>query len=245
MDITFLLSSLLFMNFGQQSFVDYANSNCHAMNTGSMIGRCNRVFNHAAITDEDVADIKNYFKDIHFTWAIDKADTKSTNFLLRHGLHYKAHAPIMMLELDRVKDRAINPLLTMKEVNDEHDFNAWIDITGTNYNYDKKELARAIRFLKQRAGDYLTLYLGYYDGKPAASCMIAYHDNNLVSMHLIGTLLEMRSNGLGMLMLQEPLAIAYKKGYAQAVLIPSTMGLPLALKLGFKEYYTYEIYGNY
>ncbi len=232
------------MNFGQQLFVDYSTPRCMASNTGSMIGRCNRVCNEAAITNQDIIEVKNYFKDIHFTWAVDACDTNTIAALENNGLVLKASAPAMILDLYDI------PLvrqhdIQIKEIIAEQEFDQWIEITNANYGYDVQELAKSIRFLMNRAHGNLKLYLGYYHEKPVAAAMIIYHAQKLVSMHLIGTLKEYRSKGIGMAILSEPLSIAYNNGYRNAVLLTSAMGTPLAQKLGFKEYASYVIYGNY
>lgn len=245
MNNLFLLKSLLFMNFGQQLFIDYATPFCMASNTGSMMGRCNRVCNQGPINEQEIVDIKNYFKDTHFTWVVDDTDTQTINQLVNHGLHLKAHAPGMILDLQQFKPLNRSDSFTIKEVNDDNDFNRWIEIVSKNYGYSAKELGQAIRFLKQRAGNYLTLYLGCYDGSPEAACMLAYHAHKHVSIHLLGTLSESRNKGLGTNLLNEVLLIAVDKEYTNAILIPSTMGYSLAQKCGFKEYISYKIFGNY
>lgn len=233
------------MNFGQQLFIDYSTQSCLASNTGSMIGRCNRVFNQGVITDQEIIDIKNYFKNTHFTWVVDDADTQTICQLVNHGLQLKAHAPGMILDLQQFKPLPRSDSFTIKEVNDDNDFNRWIEIVATNYGYNAKELGQAISFLKQRAGNYLNLYLGCFEGRPEAACMLACHDYKLVSVHLLGVLSECRNKGLGTALLHEILLIPYNKGYISAILIPSTMGYSLAQKCGFKEYISYKIFGNY
>ena len=244
MDYAFLLKSLLFMNFGQQLFVDYSTPHCMASNTGSMIGRCNRVFNNGPVTAQDIIDVKNYFKDIHFTWVVDACDTTTIAALENHGLVFKATAPALIRDLQDIPITRQHDI-RVKEITEDQEFNQWIAITNANYSYDAQELAKAVRFLVGRAQGKLKLYLGYYHETPVAASMIVYHAHKLVSMHLIGTLKEFRSKGVGMAILSEPLGIAYNDGYRHAVLLTSTMGTPLAHKLGFKEYTTYVVYGNY
>lgn len=233
------------MNFGQQLFIDYATPSCMASNTGSMMDRCNRVFNQGSVNDQEIIDIKNYFKNVNFTWVVDDTDTPTISKLVDHGFQLKAHAPGMILELQQFKPFSRSDSFTIKAVNNDNDFNRWIEIVGTNYGYNVQELSKAISFLKTRAGNYLTLYLGCYDGSPEAACMLAYHDHKLVSVHLLGTLPEYRNKGLGTCLLNEVLHIAHDKGYVHAILIPSTMGYSLAQKCGFKEYISYKIFGNY
>lgn len=233
------------MNFGQQLFVDYSTPRCMASNTGSMMGRCNRVFNQEPINDQEINDIKNYFKDLQFTWVIDDTDTPTISKLVDHGLQLKAHAPGMTLDLQQFKPFPRSDSFTIKEVNDDNDFNRWIEIVGINYGYNAKELSKAIRFLKKRAGNYLKLYLGYFEGRPEAACMLACHDHKLVSVHLLGVLAEHRNKGLGTSLLHEILLLACDLGYSTAILIPSTMGYSLAQKCGFREFISYKIFGNY
>lgn len=240
-----LLKSLLFMNFGQQIFIDYATSHCIAVNTGSLLGRCNRVCNFADINEQDIIEIKNYFGATHFTWAVDNTDSGTINLLEKNGLVHKATSPGMIINLDELKLHPIADQIDIKEIQSEDDFILWISLTCSNYGYNKSELSNAIRFLINRAQGMLKLYIGYYQGNPVAAGMIAYHQDNFVSMHLVGTLKEYRNKGLGMAILTKPLLNAYAQGYQKAILMSSEMGLSLALKLGFKQYCTLNIYGNY
>ncbi len=240
------LKGLLFMNFGEATFVDYATVHCAAVNTGSYIGRCNRVYNNAAITDQDIHDIKAYFGKTHFTWVVDSNDKKTLHALQANGLQHKASSPGMHLNLQALKENESTNRIIIKEISSEEDFLEWVSITATNYAYNKIELEKAVRFLVNRAPKgTLHLYLGYYENLPVASSMVAYHANSIISVHLVGTLAEYRNKGIGRAMLYQPLMIARDQGYSSALLMSSAMGLPLALKLGFEEYTHFTIYGNY
>lgn len=240
------LKGLLFMNFGETMFVDYATVHCAAVNTGSYIGRCNRVYNDAGITNQEIADIKAYFGKTPFTWVVDSNDKETLQALEAHGLQHKASSPGMSLNLQNLKKCEIGDQIVIKAISIEDDFLAWVSITATNYTYNKTELEKAIRFLVARAPQgTLHLYLGYYDNLPVASSMVAYHANTLMSIHLVGTLAEYRNKGIGHAMLSQPLMIARDQGYSSAILMYSTKGLSLAQKLGFEEFIHYTIYGNY
>lgn len=233
------------MHFGEQMFSDFATQHCIAANTNSLMGRCNRVCNVAAITDQDIQEIKSYFGSTHFTWVVDSNDHSSQELFKNHGLNHKATSPGMIIDLQEIKDYNLPDSISIKEAESEQEFNTWIAITCKNYGYNPVELSKAIRFLMMRAQKNIKIYLGYFNGQPVASSLIAYHQDNLVSAHLVGTLTEYRSKGLGTAILSQPLLIARDQKYENAALMTSTMGLPLAKKLGFKEYATYIIYGNY
>lgn len=240
------LKSLLFMNFGGADFIDTSVHNCFAMKTEAQLGRCNRVFNVGSLAEESVEEIKKYFDTVYFTWVIDKTEQENITLLEKCGLSFKGFYPALCLELSQLQTLVLSNNITIKEVIDEEAFAQWISIASQNYPYleNKAELAKALHVLQGRAQANLKLFLGYYKGHPAAVSMLIYHGED-VSVHMVGTLPEFRHKGLGRAMIEAPLSIARDKGFKRAILMSSPAGLTLAKKIGFTEYATYAIYGNY
>jgi GNAT superfamily N-acetyltransferase len=240
-----LLQNLLFMNFGGNPYIDYATEHCFAMKTAGSLGRFNRVYNSEPITSSEVIAIKDYFKTVNFTWLVESSDHATIKLLEDHGLNYMGSFPAMIADLPSVKKIDAGDKIGVKEISFEDDSIAlWTAIACEVYNYNEQEMVKAIHSLIARAQGMLKLYLGFYENKPVAASMALYHQD-IVSVHMVGTLPAYRSKGMGYAISSKPLLDAYNKGYATAILTASQIGLPLAEKLGFKEYALYQIYGNY
>lgn len=240
-----LLQTLLFMNFGGNSFFDIKTEHCFAITSGSFIGKCNRVCNVAGITDQEVIQIKNYFGETPFTWVVDAAYVATSKILDQHGLNYKGSFPAMIADLHAIKDRTYSDEVVVREIVSEDDFRSWVSIVSHNYHLNEKELTKAVHFFIARASaETIALYLGFYEHVPVGASMLIYHDDT-VSLHMVGTLEAYRGRGVGYAISCKPLLDAYQKRYAQAVLMSSAAGVSLYQKLGFDQYAMYAIYGNY
>lgn len=239
------LPSLLFMNFGHNQFIDYQTGNCLATKTDGKLGRCNRVFNNGPLSSTDIQHIKHFFNGVPFTWVIDEQDKQDQQLLRESSLIFKGNFPALFLDLRQlIAPRAAD--VVVKEVVIQDDSTTWISIASQNYHYlsNKAEFVKALHFLKNRAQENIKFYVGYYKNEPAAASMIVYH-GDYVSIHFVGTLEQFRHKGLGQSMIAVPLSIAKDQGYRSAILMSSPEGLALAKHLGFEEYITYAIYGNY
>ncbi|OQA36207.1 MAG: hypothetical protein BWY54_00211 [Candidatus Dependentiae bacterium ADurb.Bin331] len=239
------LQSLLFMNFGHNQFIDYQVGNCLAMKTEGNIGRFNRVFNTGPLSPTDIEHIKVFFDNMPFTWIIDAQDRQNRQLLEDSSFFFKGYFPALFLNLQQLSC-ATQTDITVKEAVEKDDFNIWVSLTSQIYNYveNKAEFIKALQFLKNRAQENIKFYIGYYHGEPASTCMLIYHEDH-VSIHFVGTLKQFRRNGVGSAIIALPLLLAKDQGYHAALLMASPEGLPLAQKVGFEEYTTYAIYGNY
>lgn len=237
-----ILQNLLFMNFGNQSYVDYATEHCFAMRTSGAIGRCNRISNITDATYDEINNMLNNFGQFPCTWVIDQADMHIVDYMQKLGLHYKNKVPAMIADLDKLPK--FNIAWDIKEGSFLHDLQTWTAIVSKVYNYNQSELFKSIAFLKERGQDSVRIFIGYDNEVPVAASMMIDHFDS-VSLHLVSILEEYRYKGLGLAISYVPLMIAHQLGYKKALLTSSHMGHPLALKLGFKEYSQYIIYGNY
>lgn len=239
------LQSLLFMNFGHNQFIDYQTDTCLAMKTDGQLGRCNRACNTGSLSHTEIESIKTFFNNVPFTWVIDEQETQNRQLLEENALLFKGYFPALYLDLQQLIPQTITDI-TVKEIIEPDDFNTWVSIASHSYHYlgNRNEFIKALQFLKNRAQENIKFYIGYYKGEPAATSMVVYHGDS-VSIHFVGTLELFRHKGLGRSMLSIPLSAAKECGYLSAILMASADGLSLAKQLGFEEYTTYAIYGNY
>ena len=116
---------------------------------------------------------------------------------------------------------------------------AWINVAAGWLNIDP---AFVDQFFTPwiKTGKYIP-YLGFYEGKPAATSL-AYLGNLGASIYCLGTLPSFRNRGLGTAVTHACLKAAKDKNIAQAVLYGSKMGQPMYKKIGFKLMQTIREY---
>ena len=85
------------------------------------------------------------------------------------------------------------------------------------------------------------LYIGYFQGIPAAVGMALNH-GNIATLHWIGTLPEYRKKGLGTAITLKALHDLQAAGCTHALLLSSALGKPIYERMGFKQYMLYHMY---
>lgn len=84
-------------------------------------------------------------------------------------------------------------------------------------------------------------YTGFLNGKPVATSSM-FIGSAAVGIYHVVTFPEARGLGIGSLMTLEPLREGRELGFEHGVLQSSDMGLPIYLRLGFKEYFLADFY---
>ncbi len=84
-------------------------------------------------------------------------------------------------------------------------------------------------------------FLAYYNGNPVASSLVLYKAG-VAGIHMVTTLEEARGKGIGTTITFASLKEAKKLGYETAVLHSTEMALNMYKRMGFKEYYTIELF---
>ena len=240
-----LLQCLLYMNPNIGLDFDIATQNCFAFYSGTTTRFCNRVCNRLVPTDSEIVQIKAFFGDIPFTWFVYSADVETLSILQKNGLKHKASLPAMILNLDLFFNRSHSDEVIIKEIDVTGiELEEWILIASESFHTPQSELLKAINRLKQKAAKRLKLYLGFYKGKAAATCMVIQHQE-VVTLHWISTSLEFRNKGIGSIITSKLLFDSKELGFKKAILISSDLGRHLYERIGFTQYAAYDIYGNY
>ncbi len=134
--------------------------------------------------------------------------------------------------------------LEIKEVTNQQELNVWTDILIESFDIQgfKSELYKKY-FLNLGVGNNLNFnyYLGKLNGKPVASSIL-FKGNDTAGMYYVGILPEVRRGGLAKSMVKYLLNKAKSIGYKISVLHASETGYPLYKDIGFKKYYTTNIY---
>lgn len=222
---------------------DLITENCFVFNNKSNLRSTNRVCNKATPIDQEIQTIKSFFGETPFTWVVDANDIESIKKLEQNNLQYKASYPAMSLNLSDLQAAEYPKEITIKTV-DANDKHLWIGIISKSFNYPEHELSKVANlFSKQISSENLKMYLGYYNNQAAAACLVIKHED-IVTMHWVSTLPEMRNKGLGFAITIKALRDAKESGAREAILLSSVLGKPIYNRLGFQEYNLYKIYGN-
>jgi len=93
-------------------------------------------------------------------------------------------------------------------------------------------------------------YLGKWNNVPVAAscakfCVNEFADaNQVLGIFLVAVTIDARNKGFGNQITFVPLLEGKQKGYQFAVLYATSMGYPVYLQLGFKDYFKFPCYGN-
>lgn len=237
-----MLEYLLYMNIGNPAF-DYSNKHVFAMKSGSQLPFCNRVYGTDSTDTSDILKLKIFYATVPFRWFVHNQDKAMINLLQVSGFQYKISYPAMIKSLENLNEQDYGSGVRVEKINNQ-DLTAWIKLVCKAYSIPAIEQFRIfVDYLIARAGsEKVHCYIGYYQGIPAAASMIIDHTDS-VGLHWVATIPEYRSKGLGHAVSHKPLLDAQQRGFKQAILLASEMGKPRYVKLGFKEYATYDVYG--
>ena len=243
MTYQWLLSLLLYMDFGGNQLYSFRTENCFSTKSDSRLVRFNRVYHVNTFSDSEVVNIKDQFGAIPFSWIIETHDHNAASMLERHGFtKYPDMFYGMKANIENIVDDTYAPHIIIKEINEQHDIEKLIDIILlSNSIYEKDELIKAIDDLRLKAAQSIKLYLGFYEQEPCATSIVIYHEN-AVTFHMVSTLPEYRCKGLGYAITHKGLLDASYDGITKAYLMSSIMAQSLYRKIGFEEYAQYYIY---
>lgn len=226
---------------------DYKTPHCKAFYSASLIRPCNRVLHTEIPIDAEIEEIKTFFGDTPFSWAVHETDVQTISRLENHNLSYKVRAPLMFKELGNIQPKEQHADITVQKL-DTATFDMlleWIRIMSRACSADSRECAKILNtFLRRTNPGTMVLYLGLYQGVPAAVGMVLYH-NTVAALHWIGTVPEYRRKGLARAITNHILIDSQQAGCTTAILLSSDMGKALYDDLEFTPYATYRMYGNY
>gem|GEM_PF-1518757 len=238
------LQCLTFINLGGQLLPDFSTSHAYAMKSGSL-PFLNRVCATSQVTEQEVAQVVNYFGSVPFRWFVPEGDAPQIALLERCNVRYICSFPAMAVELSQMPVTTFQPGLTVQEVETAAAMELWFSVITQSYSMAQPaEFAQCIEELKRRAGPKgLRFYLGFYEEVPVAGSVLMQHGDR-AGLHWVGTLPEYRHKGAGLMVSLQPLLDARQQGCATALLFASVLGKHVYERLGFKEYATYKVYGN-
>ena len=238
-----LLSLLMYADFGGNLLYDFRTENCFVSQSHCNLTRFNRAYHNNTFSDEEVEAIKIYFGRVPFTWTVCADDFNAENMLQKHGfIKYPYPFSGMKANIEYITDEVYAPYIIIKEIDQKDEIEKLIDIMSISHSIlEKEELRKGIDSLLMKGSGLVKLYVGFYEKIPCAASIIIYH-NDIITLHMIGTLPEYRSKDMGYPITHRALVDAARSGINQAVLMASTMGQSLYKKMGFEEYTHYYVY---
>ncbi len=217
--------------------------NCQLFNSESTLQLFNRVLHQSLPTHAQVESVKASFGLKPFIWIVNSTDIESQKILETEGFLSKGYFPAMSVDLNTISTAIYNEGVEVKALDLQGTMiEEWATIVAQTFNMQQSEVEKVIhRFSECLIPGSLTLYLGYYHGKPAAAGMLLRHEN-VVSLHWICTLPEFQKKGLGFAVCHTLLSDAQHLNCTYAILLSSLTGKALYERLGFEEYDTHMIF---
>jgi GNAT superfamily N-acetyltransferase len=168
-------------------------------------------------------------------------DTRPVNlaeYLTAHGFTSQGKGAGMAIYLKELNEEKNTPAgFKIVEVKDKETLKIWCRIAGTAFSIPEPAISSIYEWFAREIElkQPLKFYLGLLNGKPVATSNY-YLGAGVCGIYFVGTLPEARNKGIGFSITQKPLLEAKKLGYKAGILQASSMGYPVYLKLGFREY---------
>ena len=190
--------------------------------------------------DEAIETVMEYYKSkkLPMHW-ITGPSTKPENLgesLVRHGLKKGGTSmPGMYLKLNGMKEDYKHPEnLEIVKVDDNETLETWSSTLVVGYGFGEEYVEDMTDiYLSFADVEEQVMYVGYLDGKPACTSLVAYN-NGVAGLYCVATMPWARRRGLGTLLTLQPLLDAREMGYHYGVLHASNMGEPVYKKMGFE-----------
>jgi len=194
-------------------------------------------FVYGNVTSDRYKKVKAFYQKKPFFWLL--SETQEEQLLLDWGFTGPDLTFEMGLNLADYHYHGAHETLEVREVRSSEDHLQWINVAAGWLNIDP---AFVDQFFTPwiKTGKYIP-YLGFYEGKPAATSL-AYLGDLGASLYCLGTLPSFRNRGLGTAVTHACLKAAKDKNIGQAVLYGSKMGQPMYKKIGFKLMQTIREY---
>ena len=144
----------------------------------------------------------------------------------------------MAIDLSEMNEADRAPAgLRIVEVEDDDTLKTWCHVGGTGFGIPEPAIPSLVEYFTTdiKMGQPLKLYLGLLDGKPVATSMY-YLAEGVAGIYFVATLEEARNKGIGFAITQKPLLEARVMGYRVGILQASKRGVPVYVRLGFREY---------
>lgn len=186
-----------------------------------------------------IDEVMTYFRRerLPMTWFLGPSsgpdDLESA--LAEHGLVAGASIPGMAMDLGAVSPGALPRGVRVDEVSDTEALKVCSRTAASGFQLPTEAADGYIRFVESYGfGPDHRWFLGYLNDTAASVAMVVLHER-VAAVYCVATLPGMRGRGLGKAVTLAALLAAKEAGREVAVLEASDMGLPVYLRLGFRE----------
>lgn len=157
-------------------------------------------------------------------------------YLESHGFVNAGEMPGMAIDLRALPAApALPDGFTIQQVRDPETLKLWSQVCAQGFELPDFVGEGFYDFMCHVDLDIIRAYLGWLDGKPVATSLLAL-GAGVAGLYNITTLPEARRKGIGARMTDVPLLEVRALGYQAGILHASEMGEGVYLSLGFKEY---------
>lgn len=187
-----------------------------------------------------VTRARSYFQErgtpFHWELGLRPEPEDAAEILMRHGLGLSDEEPGMWLDLGTLpRDEHPVKRLSIRAVTDQELLRQWMWVWGCHApNEAINRWYRVYAALPYDSGGALRMFVGFLDGKPAATVYL-FLAAGVAAVHYVVTLPEFRRRGIGAAMTDFATREARAAGYRVAVLTASSLGINIYRRLGFQE----------
>src|SRR4029079_6706180 len=111
-----MLQYILYMDPSIGLEYSFTTQQCNVYDSRSTIRFCNRVMHTNTPTADEVEQVKSFFGDRPFSWAVEEHDTQVRSLLESHQLSTRFSFPAMVIELDLLQDQPCKAGCTVRKV---------------------------------------------------------------------------------------------------------------------------------
>ena len=225
--ITKRVAYLLYINVNivADLFPGYLSSWVIALKMGTSHSFGNRTYSDATASEQEIKAVRAFYGAAPFQWWTDASQEALVSRLKQNGFNSLCSFPAMEMNIAALKEQPYAPGITVKQL--EHDLESlevWISTVAQSYSLAYDDIKKLVNFLFEYTDtSNLRFYLGFLDGKPVATALASEYDDT-ICLHWIGTLPELRRQGLGYAVTYQPLIEARSRGLQYAALFASKMG---------------------
>jgi hypothetical protein len=218
------------------------SSNFRAVNTGSVLPFCNRVFVPESMSALDCLSLKSFYGSLPFTIWMGESNTAGHDSAEKIGLNFRVSYPMMVADLQQLDPYPEDSDISVRQIVDPHDIlTFWVSLAAKAFSISLPDFKKFIEYLlSTQQAEQMQFYAAYYKGVPAATAMLILRDG-VADMHWVGTLADYRQKGLGYAVSCYPLH-EVKSKVDKVVLFASEMGRPVYEKLGFSVLESCSVY---